>query len=212
MSKKHVRKSAVMCELSDEMIKDLMESVEVDDDVDYFSDDSFGEPNENISFDAIDEEVNELIVNALNEETEKNAASSQLSEPIADQIVLPSTSSTYVVLDNVTLLPDSGDEMEFAVVEEGKEEAATSVATTSAATVGRFKPPKRPRSLLPIFDKSGPNIKPNSGGFMDESKTFLRSQFILFFHKKNGRNQLIYFTLLRCQFQSVKLTQRLSPN
>lgn len=200
MSKKHVRRSAVMCELSEENINDMMTYVQADDDVDYLSDDSFGEPNEQLSFDAIDLEVNKYIQNAIQSiVTEKNDASSQPSKPITDQMNLPSTSAAvqnYVVLDNVNLLPDSGDEMEFAVVEEGKEEeeAAASVATTSA--VSRFKPTKRPRSLLPIFDKSGPNIKPNSGGFMEESKPLFRSQFISISHKMNGRIQPIYVTFL----------------
>lgn len=155
-----LKKKFNLSKLSDEQLKELMDSVETDEEYedDFNSDNDYNEPdyypNEISAED--DHSISQCIREMQDEQCNFSMQDVSISFNISSIDDEPSASNSITITTATEIAVNT--------------EAETSTSTNSEAlTVSGSKPQKRARSPLPLVENTGPSIVPSAGGFTGSS-------------------------------------------
>lgn len=181
MSRAHV-KGFITSDMSDEMIEEMMDSVESEqEDADYDSDDSVKDP------DYFPHEC----------ESQLNAAITDMQQGESSHAFIPDIDLSAIDFDAIDIIPPSApssrignlvslhslsteDIQAMPIVLSEEAQPSTSAAAAAAAEapikLAKSTPfkPKRARSPLPSIEDTGPTFTPNDGGLIGNGEFILK--------------------------------------
>lgn len=182
------RSRFITSDMSEEMVEEMMNSVESDDQEASDNNDSDPELFDEDDEDDVQSETQAMINNAIHDMGINETSADFIANlPIdLDETVPTASSSTYNIFEKISLLSSEEDTVEVEV--ETSPQPSTSMGPPQPPPLlpppqTRFKRAKRARSPLPSLQEDGPSITPGNGGFIGQGE-YINSSHVFSLQKE----------------------------